>query len=140
MCGFCKTFDFSSIGYTFHDGNGKIYSPSHVGGVPAGERFKYCPICGQPVKNSTEKQDVAGEEDNREQSITMTNKEWTRLALYIAMSGKFRERERAGWEKIATYKSSEGMPIDTTALGKVEFWKETDQMLGQIRQKIESCF
>lgn len=49
MCKFCESFDFGSTGYANILGDYKVYFASHAGGVPEGERFKYCPVCGRDL-------------------------------------------------------------------------------------------
>ncbi len=49
MCKFCENFNFGSVGYDFALGIGNIYFPSHAGGVPEEERFKFCPVCGRDL-------------------------------------------------------------------------------------------
>ena len=47
MCKFCESFDFGNAGFKFDGDAGRLYFPSHVGDVPEGERFNFCPVCGQ---------------------------------------------------------------------------------------------
>lgn len=49
MCKFCESFNFGDVGYKFDFGKAVVYFPSHSGGVPEDERFKFCPVCGRDL-------------------------------------------------------------------------------------------
>ena len=53
MCNFCETFNFGGVGYDFPDyaggAAGRIYFPGKIGDVPEDQRFKFCPVCGEPL-------------------------------------------------------------------------------------------
>ena len=48
--------------------------------------------------------------DSQERSVTLTNKDWSRLVCYLLMSTKYREGERDAWLSLAQEKNPDGTP------------------------------
>lgn len=49
MCKLCENYNFGGVGFDFAYGENHptIYFPGNIGAVPAEERFKFCPACGE---------------------------------------------------------------------------------------------
>lgn len=77
----------------------------------------------------------AWEEEKR--SVTMTNREWSKLTSYIIMSANFRKREAEAWEELSTEKKDDGTPVYEHAASNAEYWRELDAKLEEIRRKID---
>lgn len=70
-------------------------------------------------------------------SVTLTNKQWSRLTTFLLMSTEYRKGEACDWEYLAEAKNIDGSPALENAESNARFWKETNTMLDEIRVAID---
>lgn len=70
-------------------------------------------------------------------TVTLTNKQWTRLTTFLLMSTEYRKGEACAWEDLAGAKNIDGSPALKIAESNARFWEETNVMLDEIRVAID---
>jgi hypothetical protein len=75
--------------------------------------------------------------DSQERSVTLTNKDWSRLVCYLLMSTKYREGERDAWQSLAQEKNPDGSPKFEKAASNAAYWQEVIDDLERIRPKLD---
>lgn len=75
--------------------------------------------------------------DNQERSVTLTNKDWSRLVCYLLMSTKYREGERDAWQSLAQEKNPDGTPKFEKAASGAACWQEVIDDLERIKVKLD---
>lgn len=75
--------------------------------------------------------------DSQERSVTLTNKDWSRLVCYLLMSTKYREGERDAWQSLAQEKNPDGTPKFEKAASNAAYWQEVIDDLERIKVKLD---
>ena len=75
--------------------------------------------------------------ENQEVSITLTNREWNRLDVFLLMSTHFREQERDGWRKLAEERDEFGGKVFRNAESNADFWQEQIDIINHIMNVIK---
>ena len=74
--------------------------------------------------------------ENQEVSITLTNKEWNRLDVFLLMSTHFREQERDGWRKLAEERDEFGNVVFRNAESNAEFWQSQIDLIAKVQNAL----
>lgn len=75
--------------------------------------------------------------EREERSVTLTNKDWSRLVCYLLMSTKYREGERDAWQSLALEKNPDGSPKFEKAASNAAYWQEVVDDLERIKVKLD---
>ena len=75
--------------------------------------------------------------DNQERTVTLKNKDWSRLVCYLLMSTKYREGERDAWQSLAKEKNPDGTPKFEKAASNAAYWQEVIDDLERMRPKLD---
>ena len=77
--------------------------------------------------------------DAKKKTVTLTNREWSRLTTFLIITTKYREGEAKNWAKLAEEREKDGSIKYANAESNAEFWRETIEMLEGIRKKIDEA-
>lgn len=72
-----------------------------------------------------------------EKTVTLTNEEWSTLTTYLLITTKHREGEAKVWAELAEEREEDGSVKYKNAASNAQFWRETIEMLEEIRRKID---
>ena len=75
---------------------------------------------------------------NQKSSVTLTNEQWNKLAVYILMSTSYRKGELETWQKLAGEQNANGEPAFPNAKGNVEFFSSLEDTLDEIKKAIDN--
>ena len=70
-------------------------------------------------------------------TVTLTNKQWSRLTTFLLMSTEYQKGEAEAWARLATEKNEDGSPVFKNAESNARFQEETNAMLDEIRTIID---
>ena len=74
-----------------------------------------------------------------ETSITLTNVQWARLNTFLLMTTNFRKEELDSWRKLARERDEAGRPSFPNAVNQATFWRETIEVVDQVRRAIDAA-
>lgn len=72
-------------------------------------------------------------------TITLTDEQSVDLSLYLAMTTKYRKREREAWEELAAKKNPDGTLKFPNAPDNAAFWAQMEQSINVIRKIIDDA-
>lgn len=81
---------------------------------------------------------MASNWENEVKSVSLTNEEWNRLAVYLLMTTNYRKGELEACRSLAEYKDENGNPEYPNMASNAKFWEEMNAFIEKVQKAIDS--
>lgn len=71
-------------------------------------------------------------------TITLSETEISKLVIFILKSTQYRAGEEKAWRELAKEKTKDGAPKFSNAASNAEWWRETNEIIETIREKLDA--